>query len=227
MSDGTDREEDRILAGEFALGLLPQDEARAFAVRLEHEPELRALYAQWAEDFAAMTDTIPEETPPPSVQMAIEARLFPSPRKPGFFERFGLAGIAVAVLALLLFFSFDRFDIGPGAPTDPVYIADIAASDTSLLVEATYDADGTLYLQRSAGQARQGRVLELWLIAGDAPPVSLGVLPKAERTSLIVDETLRGLLNGGVLAISDEPLGGSPTGQPTGDVLATGAITNV
>ena len=31
-------------------------------------------------------------------------------------------------------------------------------------------------------------------------------------------------LAGGVLAISDEPDGGSPTGLPTGAVLATGQV---
>ena len=36
---------------------------------------------------------------------------------------------------------------------------------------------------------------------------------------------LRAALEGAVLAISDEPTGGSPTGAPTGDVLALGEIT--
>ena len=35
------------------------------------------------------------------------------------------------------------------------------------------------------------------------------------------------LMIGGTLAISEEPLGGSPTGAPTGPVLATGEIRGV
>ena len=38
---------------------------------------------------------------------------------------------------------------------------------------------------------------------------------------------LGGLIAGGTLAVSDEPLGGSPTGAPTGEILATGAFYEV
>ena len=76
----------------------------------------------------------------------------------------------------------------------------------------------------SSGGARPGRALELWLIEGDDPPVSLGVLPDTEATVLQVDAAVAAALPGGVLAVSDEPPGGSPTGQPTGDVLATGQV---
>jgi len=33
--------------------------------------------------------------------------------------------------------------------------------------------------------------------------------------------------NNAVLAVSLEPLGGSPTGQPTGPVIATGKLTSL
>lgn len=226
MSDAPDHQEDQVLAGEYALGLLTPEEAQAFEVRMRNEPHLRALYLQWSEDLAGLAEDVSEESPPPRVERAIEARLFPAPRNRSLLERFGLTGLAAAVLAALLFVQFDGIGWGPGAPSDPVYIADIVASDASLEVAATYDADGSLYIERLSGQARSGRALELWLIEGDTPPVSLGVLPEDARARLTVPEPLRARLEGGVLAISDEPPGGSPTGAPTGDVLAVGEITN-
>jgi len=39
-----------------------------------------------------------------------------------------------------------------------------------------------------------------------------------------VPDDLRRRVAGAVLAISDEPEGGSPTGAPTGDVLAVGPV---
>ena len=121
--------------------------------------------------------------------------------------------IAVAALALLLIVSPDLRDPGPQAPAAPLYRAEIAAEDGSLLIAAGYDAESAeLYIERLAGQALPGRVLELWLIAGDNPPVSLGVLPGKDRIRLPVAEGHRDALDGGVLAISDEPPGGSPTG---------------
>jgi len=60
----------------------------------------------------------------------------------------------------------------------PVYVAQIAAEDQSLVVQASFDANAnTLELIRTAGGPRAGRALEMWLIAGDNPPVSLGVWP--------------------------------------------------
>ena len=103
--------------------------------------------------------------------------------------------------------------------------AQIAAEDGALIVKASYDAtSGALYVDRTIGAAAPGRALELWLVAGDDAPVSLGVLPEAREARLSVPENLRIKIAGGVLAISDEPPGGSPTGVATGAVLATGAI---
>jgi len=225
-----ERDDDIVLAGEYALGLLSEDEAAAFEARLASDPELRAIHAAWAEDFAAMAEEVEPVTPPPAVRSRIEDRLFGSgdaTRRPGLFQRFGLIGLAVAVIAALLFVAPDMVDRGPVAPADPAYRAEIAAEDGSLVIEAAYDdAAAALFLRRAAGAARPGRALELWLIAGDTPPVSLGVLPDTPETVVQVPDDLRPALDGAVLAVSDEPPGGSPTGAPTGEVLATGPITD-
>ena len=83
-------------------------------------------------------------------------------------------------------------------------------------------------MNRTAGAAVPGRVLELWLIAGDNPPVSLGVLPEAASAEVQLTPDLVAALAAGTLpinlAISDEPPGGSTTGAPTGAVLAMGPV---
>ncbi len=224
-------DEDRALAGEYALGLLSAPEAAAFEARLVHEPGLRALYASWAEDFAALTDDIPEVTPPAALTRAIEARLFaPTPRRGRLalgWLVFGWLGAGVAVVALALWVGLGVDMFTPRAPDKPAYVAQIAAEDGSLMVAASYDAKaGALFVDRRAGAAPAGRALELWLIVGDAAPVSLGVLPEAQQGALPIAPELRARLSAGaVFAISDEPEGGSPTGAPTGAVLASGAIT--
>lgn len=96
------------------------------------------------------------------------------------------------------------------------------------MVQATYDeATGRLFVEREAGAAASGRDLELWLIARDDAPVSLGVLPDEERGVLPVPDTLRDRFAGSAIAISDEPEGGSPTGAPTGDILAVGQVRDL
>jgi len=231
MSDETpDHEADKALAGEYALGLLSPDEAAAFEARLATDAQLRAAYADWAEDLARLTDRIEPVAPPPDSFGRIEARLFGPPRRPAgpVWRRWGL-GVAVAAgLAVAVGLATGVLERGPIPPDTPSYQAELVAEDRSLVVSAAYDAgQGRLFVERQQGGPRAGRALELWVIAGEDAPVSLGVLPEAARADLDVPPALRGRLDGAVLAISDEPPGGSPTGVPTGDVLAAGPITKL
>lgn len=227
--DQPDRDDDRILAGEYALGLLSAEAAAAFEARLTNEPDLRAAYAQWAEDFTALTDDIPPRTPPARVWRGIEAELFASPDKASapwgrrvLFWGSGLAAAAVLVLVLGINGLWER---GAVRLVDAPYVAELTAEDRSLVVQALYDdATGALFVERTVGAARPGRALELWLIAGEAAPVSLGTMPEEPTAVLQVPADLQDRFVGAVLAISDEPVGGSPTGAPTGDVLAVGPV---
>ncbi|MEB8385937.1 anti-sigma factor [Rhodobacteraceae bacterium KMM 6894] len=220
-ADPSDRDQDKAQAGEYALGLLEPAEAAAFEARLVQDPDLRALLATWADDFAAFTDDIPQVAPPAHLKAALETALFPSSSRNS--ARFGwiMGGLLAASLAVVLLLNAGAF-----APRGPGMTAMIAAENGAMLVAAAYDAtDGTLTLERTAGAAAPGRALELWLIAQDNAPVSLGVLTDDTRTTVTVPAALRAQMSGSTLAISDEPSGGSPTGAPTGAVLAAGAVT--
>lgn len=219
---------DDALAAEYALGLLSQAEAEAFEARMVQEPALRDSYAAWVEDLVALTDDIAPVDPPERLRARIEAQAFgaaPPRRRFGLFGWLAGAGAALVLAAavVLVIGPVDR--ISPDAP--PPLVAQVEAEDGSLVLAAGFDPQtGQLAVSRDTGQAVSGRVLELWLIAGDAAPVSLGVLPDDGTARIDVPETLRpALAPGAVLAVSDEPPGGSPTGQPTGAVLAVGQIT--
>jgi len=224
-------EDDRVLAGEYALGLLSPEDARAFEARLTADPQLRAVYAEWAESLADLTDDIDPAGPAKDTQAQIEAQLFggTSPRRP-FAGLRGLGwlvgGAVAAALALYVALNGGLLGEGPTLPGTPDYVAKLAAEDGALLVVAAYDAEkGALLIERRAGAAPEGRALELWLIAGGDAPVSLGVLPKEVDARLMIDAAMGARLADGILAISDEPPGGSPTGAPTGRVLAAGPVT--
>jgi anti-sigma-K factor RskA len=95
-----------------------------------------------------------------------------------------------------------------------------------LRVLAVYDgASDRLRITRTAGRPADGRAHELWAIAGDNAPVSLGVMPADGSGAVTLPQGLAP--QGLVLAISDEPPGGSPTGQPTGAVLAVGEVVSL
>jgi anti-sigma-K factor RskA len=225
--DLSDDDEDAALCAEYALGLLSAEERRAFESRMEVDPAFRARAILWTEDLAALADGIPPVPPPARVETALRARLFPE-EKQGWLRRLGLLPAIVGglVAALLVLWANNAGILLPDPSTGPAYAARIAAEDGSLVVEARLQpATGTLSVTRTAGSAPAGRVLELWLIAPDAAPVSLGVLPDAESADLTLASAVAEALPGATLALSDEPPGGSPTGQPTGSVLALGPVT--
>jgi len=231
MTQAGDQPRDDIaLAGEYALHLLDADSRFAFEQRLRDEPELRNLLREWDEGLVSLATEMNEVEPPAAIKRAIEVRLFSSEKadRERWFGRIGrwigAAALVAAAFALAMYVapSFTRPDVGPN------YLAEIAADDRSVVVEAVFDPDtGEIDLDTMVGAPAEGRVFELWLIADGAPaPVSLGVLPQTGTDGLTVPEVLRSAMLGGTLAISDEPPGGSPTGAPTGDIVAVGLLTS-
>jgi anti-sigma-K factor RskA len=72
------------------------------------------------------------------------------------------------------------------------------------------------------------RALELWMLPDGGNPRSLGVVPIVTPPGIArvelpatADQALQSIP---ALAVSLEPAGGSPTGQPTGPVLYTGPV---
>ncbi len=223
-ADTPEDDDDRALAGEYVLGLMPADEARAFAARLASEPALAAEVARWQADLAHLADEVAPVAPPARVWRATRARLFGTRRA---WITFGLPLAAAAAVLVAILLAPGLFSTGPVAPADPAYRAEIAAEDGSLALAAAYDAGtGALFVERRAGTPAPGRAFQLWIIAGDGDPISLGVLPDDWKVlSLAIAPDLWPDIDGATLAVSDEPLGGSPTGQPTGAVLAAGTLT--
>jgi anti-sigma-K factor RskA len=210
----TDTPEDiDILAAEYVLGALgPEDRARA-EVQLRREPAFSAAVAAWELRLSGLNDGF-AEVPAPDLMPGIEARLFGKPaRKPAFWTRLALGGaLAASVLLAVVVMTPPRHTLG----------TTLTADAQLLRFEATY-ADNALTVVRVSGSAAAaGSVHELWLIAGEAAPVSLGLM-----TSDTFEATLPNLAPGMVLAVSLEPSGGSTTGAPTGPVLVAGAVTDL
>lgn len=209
-----------MLAAEYVLGTLPLQDREAAATRIRRDAHFALAVARWEDRLSPLNDTY-EDAPAPNLLPQIEARLFGVPEqdhppKRAFWKSwFGGAAVAAALGVAVISF----------LPTAPVSFTPLTtlASDTSELRYQVGVRGDELRIARISGPpAEPGRVHELWLIIGNAAPVSLGVITGPDLTLASM-----GLTPGMVLAISLEPTGGSPTGAPTGPVLVTGVIEKI
>ena len=212
----TPAEDDDALAAEYVLGVQDMAERAVVGARIRSDAAFARRVAEWEYRLGGLNDGY-DDAPAPDLLPALEARLFGKPPARPWWPQWllgaGLAG-ALALAAVLIL---------PPAPLAPL-VATLAADGQALTYAARYDAGtGELTVTRTAGDAAEAaKVHELWLIAGAAAPVSLGLIETASFR-----RALPALPPGAVLAISLEPAGGSPTGQPTGPVLVTGQVANL
>ena len=218
----TPEEEDIALAGEYVLGLLPADEVRKVQNKISTDTRFAQLVTGWEAHFTEMADEIEAVAPRAALKKALISKVFPEPQ-PSLWERLGfwrwLAPIAIVIGAVAFVMQPDR------VLQTPNYMAELIASDGSVTVTASYFKETQdVLVEITDGAAPNGRVLQVWGILERQAPVPIGVIPANGSGRFAVPEELKGKFAGLICAISEEPPGGSPTGLPTGEVLATAEL---
>ena len=221
---------DDVIAAEYVLGVLPAEERREVARRIETDAAFARLVARWQERFDPLNDAFEPVSAPHYIKAQVDHRLFgteaPAFEAPIWTNIIFWRGLAFAALALAVI-GFGR-DLIPHAPP-PRLVASMAAEGSNIRSMAVFD-DRTKQLKVTvvSGDAPQDRSLELWLIAPSEAPVSLGLIKSPQVTEFSLPQAIAAKLrNGTTLAISVEPLGGSPTGSPTGAVVAEGTVREI
>ena len=204
-----------LLAAEFVLGPMTGAARRHFASRLAADPFVARRVRGWEERLAGLAFQAEPVTPAPAVWNAIERRIGPAPQ--GRWRALVAAVVAVTVIGLGWYLWQEQRVAPP--PQAQALIADAAGQ---ALWQVAFAADGEHVEVTAIGDFRHpdSRSLELWALPPDAAPVSLGLMPAEGSRRLAIDDRQRAAL--GIapnVAVSDEPLGGSPTGAPTGAVL--------
>lgn len=238
----TDHPRDTFPA-EYVLGLLEGTElARARALAVEDE-DFRREIGFWSVRLAPLLDQFDSAEPPASVWRSVESKLSLRPaqsnvvalrRRVSVWQAVAGGSTAIAAsLALFLVTSPGRQDQQPQVPptlpqpvSEPM-VAMLASDRGDPQMFATWDPALRRLVVMAAAPATtpEGRAHELWLIGADGQPRSMGVMPERESMTLQLDAPIADKLGEGVtLAVSDEPAGGSPTGTPTGPVIATGKL---
>jgi anti-sigma-K factor RskA len=218
-----------LLAGEYAMGLLPRRARARFERLMAEDAALAQLAADWQERLAPIDASAAPVAPPRRVWRAIEQgtlqKSFPAgPQSIGWLQSLafwrGLAGAAAAVAAALVIY----IALAPGPVRAPTVLAVLADSNgTPAFIATRAQGAGEVAVDpvRPQDLAAQ-KSFELWAIAG-GPPKPLGLVSATPGKPLLVPA---GAVDaaGTVLAVSLEPEGGSPTGAPTGPVLFQGKV---
>jgi anti-sigma-K factor RskA len=237
------------LAAEHALGLLDGDERRAAQDRLARDPQFRSDVAHWRGMLAPLLDEVAPVEPPARLWTAVERRIADSDvddvgndserpnnvvqlrRRVAVWRGFAAGATALAAsLALVLVTRPTSVAPPPPAAQAPApapLVAMLGDDERGGLMVAKWEP-ATRRMTIAAPQTislEPGRMQELWIIQANGTPRSLGVLPSNDRNELlIVPAVAQQLQAGATLAVSVEPSGGSPTGLPTGPVIATGKL---
>jgi anti-sigma-K factor RskA len=103
------------------------------------------------------------------------------------------------------------------------------APDADVALSVAYEPRGRSLIVNAAALDRTAqRDHQLWIIPAGGQPVALGLVRSGGRHRLEVPRELTPHFRSeSVVAVSLEPLGGSPTGQPTGPVLASGPLLQI
>jgi len=232
MSDDLpEQSESRAIIAEYVLGLLDADAHERLRRRIADNPALQAEEAFWQSRFSHLDAQFEPIAPPSHVYPALERRLFGEPKRASFWDSLvlwrGIAAGALAVAAVAVGFAVLQPAPDSGDLANQL-VATLQAEGSDVQFIALYDGTGGVRLTSLSGEDVPGHDYELWAIHGDEAPISMGLIPVHERSTVELSDAVRsGWGEGSVLAITLEPDGGAPGGVPTGPIVASGAVTKI
>lgn len=217
--------DDDMLAAELALRVLTGDALAAAQRRAADDPAFARRVTDWEIRTAGLTDDLAPVPPRASTKAALLARIAPEAARLPLWARLrrwqalGAAGLAAAALVALV----AVFLAGPVAPPGgPLYAGEIVSAEGDFRVIAVVDktADEVI-LTRTLGAAPAGRILQVWAHGPGEPAMSVGLWPEGSTVRLSLPAEIAAVEGVLTLGVSEEPVGGSPTGSPSGRVFGT------
>jgi anti-sigma-K factor RskA len=228
--------DDDLAAAEYALGTLDASERATLAARRLREGELDEAIHGWEARLAPLAEATPEIAPLRDLFPAIEARIRGATQIAPVnstvvalergVRRWRAAAIAASLVAALLAVGFVARETSRSAAPHE-YVAILQRDAGSPAIEVTVNLDKQeLTVRPVAAQAPPGKAYELWLIDAKLGARSLGVVGDTSRAANLsaYDPSV---VAGATYAVTVEPPGGSPTGQPSGAPVFVGKLIPV
>ena len=225
MPDGGDD----LIAAEYVLGVLDANSRGRVEARADADRAFAQLVAAWQVRLAPLDDDYAPVVPPASVKAALDRQLFAgvAQAKPGLWQSlYFWRSLSLATLALAAFvFVPAVLSRDPQLAKVLPIVAPMQADTGEVRFVALYEPGAAeIRITRIKADKQSGRDFELWLIEEDGKPKSMGVIPDGQTLALkVTPDLIARITAGDTFAVTDEPAGGSPTGGPTGPVVAAGA----
>ncbi len=212
------------LSVNYVLGGMRGKARQRFQRLLMQQQQARQSVWRWEQHLNPLAESLPVVEPDEGLWQKLQQRLGwqdaqvirPKSRNNWSHPANWVAVAAAACLALVLLL--------PPPPVLPVELAVIQTSDAKALWLVSKQGEVLSLKATAAVPADPAHDYELWMLpTSGQPPISLGLLPQSGTNSYQWPKAATGLTVA-VLAVSLEPKGGSPTGQPTGAVLHTSEL---
>ena len=222
-----------VLAAELALGLLDGDALQQARALQRDDVNFADEVDAWVRHFELLFAQWPAHEAPASLLRRVQAAagITAANDNRSTFWKWTTAG-ASAVAAALAIAMLNQPVVRTLPPT-PLEVAPrtIAVAfdlgDEPGAVPALVNLTDRRIRVSTGLDIPAGRIAQLWLIEGQEAPKPIGLFERSGNGLTATITLDRDLPAGAVLAISIEPPGGSPTGLPTGPVVATGQINPV
>lgn len=207
------------LASEYVLGTLRGPARRRFERWRASTPFVAERCRFWEERLMHLAKDLKPVQPPAHVWPAIQRRLNLTTRQT-MLRRIRSFALAVSVVLVVGAAALLYWRSLPGIRATAVATISAKSGEHLWELEVFGKADRLVARAAKLPARPAGSDYELWALPAGAAPVSLGVLPAAGATSRALTVMQKqALALSSQVAVSIEPLGGSPTGQPTGAVI--------
>jgi anti-sigma-K factor RskA len=237
MSDRRDESERDTLAAEHALRLLDGDERRQATALEAADSAFARDVARWRGRISTLFAESKAIAAPEGMWARIERATATEPsnvivlRRKASAWRAAAIGMSALAASLGLVLVLQPRDlpapiVQQQQPQTPL-VALLGDDGKPAKVVASWDPAARQLVLAIPGDmpADPSHSHELWVIPAGGAPRSLGTRPARKKMHMRLAEALARLLQqGATIAISVEPPGGSPSGKPTGPVVAAGAL---
>lgn len=228
------------MAREFVLGTMSRRARRRFGRVIDEDRQVASRVYALEADLLPLAWSLAPVQPSELVWRRIEQSVGLQERRPRAKPAASGSGrwpLAAAAMLVALIFStygwWQEWQQPPEqvvetvlSPTDPSVSVVADSAGNSLWVARIYpDLERADITVATDPDPQSNNDYELWVLRDDGVPVSVGLLPQSgERELTLSSNAIDALGRSELLAVSLEPLGGSPADVPTGPVLYTAAL---